>query len=204
MSIIIGFKRDGKIWMAGDSRVTQGSHVNVLSDSTSKIWQEPGIIIGGVGTLHELQLMRFGGLIDYKDVIADEVDAAYIYWLYTKYADLFCKRYGVNLDANTGYPQVLSSTFMFAVNGHLYTLDSWGSVLEHENFEAIGCADDLVRGYLAGYLASHKDVEDVPQLLIDAIKMAATMDSGIDTNAVIYVQEFEDYDENPENSDEGN
>lgn len=29
------------------------------------------------------------------------------------------------------------------------------------------------------------------------------MDSGIDTNAIIYVQEFDDYDENPENSDEG-
>lgn len=183
--------------MAGDSRVTQGTHVSKLSESTSKIWQEEeGMIIGGVGTLHELQLMRYGHLIDPDDILLGRVDVEYLYWLYSKYGDLYLKRYGATLDGNTGYMNMLSSTFMFAVDGHLYTLDSWGSVLEHDTFEAIGCADDLVRGYLMG----HEDEEDVPKLLADAIKAAAKVDSGIDDNISIYVLDFDEELQNSENS----
>lgn len=191
MSIIIGYKKGNKIWMAGDSRVAVGSHVDKLVDSTAKIWQENNVIIGGVGLLNELQLMRYTHPIPLEDVVLGKVDAEYLYFLYSGFGAAFLEHFGVTLEPNVGYGQVLSSSFMFAVNGQLFVLDSSGSVMEYDKFEAIGCANDLVRGYLLG----HQDEEDIEKLLTDAINYAATMDNGIDTNISIYSLEFQADDE---------
>lgn len=183
MSVIVGFKRDGKIWMAGDSRVSMGTHVEKLADSTSKIWTENDMmIVGGVGLLSELQLMRYGHFIPQEEILLDNVDAEYLYSLYSYYGKAYLDHFGITLDTNTGYQSIIASSFMFGVNNHLMVLGNDGSVAEYDDFAVIGCADDLVRGYIMG----HKDEKDVEKLLRDAIKHAATMDSGIDTNINVY------------------
>ena len=183
MSVIVGFKRDGKIWMAGDSRVSMGTHVEKLADSTSKIWTENDMmIVGGVGLLSELQLMRYGHFIPQDEILLDHIDAEYLYSLYSYYGKAYLDHFGITLDANTGYQSIIASSFMFGVNNHLMVLGNDGSVVEYDDFAVIGCADDLVRGYIMG----HMEEEDVEKLLKDAIKHAATMDSGIDTNINVY------------------
>ena len=183
MSVIVGFKKDGKIWMAGDSRVTYGTHIEKLADSASKIWTENDMmIVGGVGLLSELQVMRYSHIVPEEDMLLDNVDAEYLYALYSVYGKLYLDHFGITLDANTGYAQILNSSFMFGINDHLMVLAPDGSITEYEDFAVIGCADDLVRGYIM----AHEDEEDVEKLLTDAIKHAATMDSGIDTNIKIY------------------
>ena len=190
MSVIIGYKKNNKIWMAGDSRVTSGTHIDKLAESTAKIWTENGMIIGGVGMLNELQLMRYSHPIVEEDILLDKVDPEYLFFLYSAFGKLYLEHYGITPEINSGYPDVLRSSFMFGVNGHLYVLDSFGSVMEYDNFEVIGCAADLVRGYILG----HQDEENVEQLLTDAIKYAATMDNGIDTNICIYSIDMEEHD----------
>ena len=183
MSVIVGFKRDGKIWMAGDSRVSMGTHVEKLVDSTSKIWTENDMmIVGGVGLLSELQLMRYGHFIPQDEILLDHIDVEYLYSLYSYYGKAYLDHFGITLDTNTGYQSIIASSFMFGVNNHLMVLGNDGSVAEYDDFAVIGCAGDLVRGYIMG----HKDEKDVEKLLRDAIKHAAAMDSGIDININVY------------------
>lgn len=190
MSIIIGYKKDGKLWMAGDSRVSSGTHIEKLTKSTAKIWQENDqLIIGGVGYLHELQFMRYNHFIADEDVILDKVDHEYLFFLYPEFAKRCLDHFGITLGPDAGYASALSTSFMFGVNGHLMILDSLGAVTEYDHFAALGCADDLVTGYILGH---ENEEKDIPTLLTNAIKYAATVNSGIDTNITIYCMDYEE------------
>ena len=83
MSVVIGFRRDNKIWMAADTRVsvdyTQYRH---LTDSCAKIWSENNIIYGGVGILSQLQSFRFNHIIPVSDVLLSNIDEEYIFNLF--------------------------------------------------------------------------------------------------------------------------
>ena len=81
----------------------------------------------------------------------------------------------------------MSSEIMIASGGGLFTLSSDGSVLEIKEYDAIGCAKDLV----ISYIEEHKKEKDVAKMLQNAIAAAAKKDSGIDTTSIVYSLELD-------------
>ena len=183
MSVIIGYKdKNGKVWMAGDRRVTQYTTIHDLPDSVSKIWDDNGVVYGGVGTLTEIQAMRFSHMVPAEAVELDKVDAEFVYDMYPIYAQAALEHKGIKLVDGHGYADFLVSEFLIGCNDRLFCLGQDGSVLEIDDFDAIGCAEDLVRGYILG----HQDEEDTEKLLRDAICFAADRNNGISKDAIVY------------------
>lgn len=178
MSVVVAIKKDSRIYMGCDSQVTSGRTCMTLRNPNNfKIWQVPNTehcLMGSVGNFRDACVIR-----TMRDLVLD----------YDVYKKSICFDYVVNeiVPSIIGRLQKanylkkdevfdsMDSSFLFAFENQLYNIHNDGSVIEIEDFIAIGSGKNEAIGNL---LSTER--EDPYARIIKAIKASATTDIYVD------------------------
>lgn len=173
MSVVVAIKQNGRVYMGCDSQVTSGGSRNTLKNPNNyKIWKVddiPNSVMGSVGMLRDACVVRvMHGLKPKKDVSV--INYKYVVnVLFPKITQYLrdIKFYALNNEK----VEFLESTFMFANKDKLFVLGLDYSVIEIEDYHAIGSGSPEAIGSLIS-----TEGEDPETRIIKAIKASATHD----------------------------
>jgi ATP-dependent protease HslVU (ClpYQ) peptidase subunit len=185
MSVVVAIKKDGIIYMGADSQVSRGGTRTTLSNPNNyKIWALRDVdncLMGAVGTLRANNIIKVADdlipeIVDIKQAVSfrfvvkhlvprmfDELDE---YKVLTKDNDDT-----VHMDAS----------FLLAYHDRLYSIDRYGSVIEVDDFCAIGSGANEALGSLLSTI----DEKDPVERIKTAIKASAAHDLYVDYPIVI-------------------
>ena len=185
MSVVVAIKKNGVVYIGADSQVTKGGTRATLSNPNNyKIWSVDGTdhcIMGAVGALRAANVMKVAsdlvpqivdikGAVDFKFVvknlvprIMDELD-----------------RYNILIKDKSGVPD-MDASFLFAYKDKLFSIDCYGTVIEVDDFCAIGSGSSEA----IGSLFSTASTDDPIKRILDAIKSSATHDIYVDYPIIV-------------------
>ena len=185
MSVVVAIKKDGIIYMGADSQVSCGGTRSTLSNPNNyKIWAVSDVdncLMGSVGMLRANNIIKVAsdlipeivdlkGNLDFRFVVRhfvprlmDELDE---YTVLTKDRDNV-----IHMDAS----------FLLAYHDRLYSIDRYGSVIEVDDFCAVGSGSCEALGSLLSSAAVTDPVERIKM----AIKSSAAHDIYVDYPIVI-------------------
>ena len=193
MSVVAAIKKDGVIYMGSDSQVTKGGTRTTLSNPNNyKIWKVSGTdncVMGGVGTLRDMNIIRTAyGLVSEMADIKNSVDFSYVVRSLVPEMMKELGKYEVLVKDSDGIKQ-MDSEYLFAYHDKLFSIGNYGSVIEVDDFCAIGSgASEAI-----GSLLSTVDVKDPVKRILDAIKSSAAHDIYVDYPIVITDTESTDF-----------
>lgn len=188
MSIVIASKYQNGVMLMADRQVTR-YRIQAVKDSVEKIYSVPGedILIGGVGTLRELQQIKkiSTNIFDVSKKLTERncIDAV----------DKITHEFRENGYIN---PNIvvddLSSQFLFCDAYNINYVGGDLGVIGNLNYFAIGCGEDLVMGYLNTVFKDKGPEEftfkEIKEVLEESIKVSCKDSLGIDDNInMLYV-----------------
>lgn len=185
MSVVVAIKKDGVIYMGSDSQVTKGGTRTTLSNPNNyKIWKVNGTdncIMGGVGTLRDMNIIRTSyDLVSEMADIKRDVDFGYVVRCLVPDMMRELGKYEVLIKDSEGI-KIMDSEYLFAYHDKLFSIGTYGSVIEIDDFCAIGSgASEAI-----GSLLSTIDEKDPVKRIQDAIKSSAAHDIYVDYPIVI-------------------
>ena len=178
MSVVVAIKEGNKVYIGADSQVTKGGTRTTLKNPNNyKVWRVEGVkhcIMGHVGNFRDTNIVRcmdrlvtdynvFCGHVGYefvvKKIVPDIVDEL--------------KRYGMIKDDK--YVEHLDSEFIFAFRDQLYLIGMDKSVIEIDDYVAMGSGEDQAIGSLLS-----TEGEDPKERIVKAIKASAAADIYVD------------------------
>ena len=178
MSVVVAIKENGKVYIGADSQVTRGgTRTTLKNENNYKIWRvigAPHCLMAQVGTLRDANVVRLmpNLVTDYniyrehigfdfvvKKVVPDIVEEL------TKYGFL---KEGEKTD-------VLDSCFLFAFEDQLWSIGQDKSVIEIEDYVAIGSGSDQAIGSLLS-----TEGQNPKERIVKAIKSSAACDIYVD------------------------
>lgn len=182
MSVIVGIKKDNKVYLACDSQVTIGPQKAYLhSPNNYKIWKvknSQNCLMAGVGKCRDICVVRLiDDFIDELAEIHDKIDYEYVvrYIVPHMFEVLREMKYIKEDDSS------MDSSYLFAYKDKLFHILSDGCVFEVTDEIAIGSGEQNA----LGSLDSSKNVKDVNKRLIDAVNAACNHDLYVSGNIVI-------------------
>ena len=178
MSVVVAIKSGDKVYIGADSQVTKGgTRVTLKNVNNYKVWKVKGAdhcLMAQVGNVRDANIVRlmdglvsdysvFKGYIDYeyvvKKIVPDVVDEL--------------KNYGNIKDEK--YIDFIDSSFLFSYKDQLYLIGRDRSVIEVDDYVAIGSGEDQAIGSLLS-----TEGEDPKTRIIKAIKASAASDIYVD------------------------
>jgi ATP-dependent protease HslVU (ClpYQ) peptidase subunit len=170
MSVVIGIKKDGIIYLGADTQVTYGNysrHYDHEDDHKMFIEKDLGLLIGFVGTAKQSYILKkmlpqFTSLKDgklTKDKLRQELLDPFIQAL---------KDYDL-LQMSDGHHDT-QIHMLVAKDDMLFQIESDGNILNHLHFSAIGSGSSVTIPYLK-YGGG-----DVKETLLNALRISARMD----------------------------
>lgn len=187
MSVVVGIKKDGVVYLGADTMATLGDSKRWLTNEHSqKIWAVedlPNAMMGGVGLLRDLNVVRYctDGLIPEIDIIKDTVSIRTIMEnaapIIMQSVDEYCK--AICLDREMG-PSTGLSNFFLAQGEHLFMITGDGYVDEIEDCDAIGSGADSALASLSNTVGEEPEVR-----IYKALHASSTMDVGVGAPYVI-------------------
>lgn len=185
MSVIVAIKKDGVIYIGADSQVTKGGTRMTLSNPNNyKIWTVGGIdnsLMGCVGSLRAANIMKVAdGLVPEMVDLKNKVDFRFVVKRLVPCMMDELESYGQLNKKDNGAP-CMESSYLFAYKDRLYSIDTYGSVIEVDDFCAIGSGASEAMGSLF----STVKIDDPIKRIQDAIKSSATRDIYVDYPIVI-------------------
>ncbi len=179
MSVVVAIKKDNVIYMGADSQATRGGSRSSLSNPNNyKIWKVKDVdhcLIGHVGRVRDACVIRvMSGLIKEIDVIKDNVNFDYVVnRVHPCILDELKKRNYVTIgDKFEG----MESRFLLAFKDKLFSIGNDGSIIEVDDFIAIGSGEAEAIGSLLTTSANDEPSERI----IKAIKSSAVHDIYVD------------------------
>jgi len=168
MTIIVGYKHEGNVYIGGDSLGISGYDTSNRIDE--KVFVTHGIAYGFTSSYRMGQILRYHSI---KIVHEDrKVDLpAYIVRHLVPMWRKIMEKHGF-LYAGGGQEE--SGSFLVGIDGRLFQIDSDFQVAENRlNYDAIGCGF----AYALGYLFS--DPDDTPKKVVTkAVKAAIEFSAG--------------------------
>ena len=178
MSVVVAIKENGKVFIGADSQVTKGgTRTTLKNENNYKVWRVPNAphcLMAQVGNLRDANVVRlmqdlvtdyniYRGHIGFdfvvKKVVPDIVEEL--------------TRFGYLKDGkNTEY---LDSSFLFAYKDQVWMIGQDKSVIEIEDYVAIGSGADQAIGSLLS-----TENENARDRIIKAIKASAAADIYVD------------------------
>lgn len=185
MSVVVTIKKDGIIYMGADSQASCGGTRSTFSNPNNyKIWAMSDIdncLMGSVGTLRANNIIKVASnLIPEIVDLKDNVDFRFV-------VRHFVPRLMDELDEYKvlckGKDDVLdmAASFLLAYHDRLYSIEHYGSVIEIDDFCAIGSGscESL------GRLLSSANIDDPVERIKMAIKASVAHDICVDYPIVI-------------------
>ena len=178
MSVIVAIKKGGQVYMGCDSQVTSGRTCMTLRNPNNyKIWRVPGAegcLMGSVGDYRDACLIRTArDLVTDYDVYRKHI--CYDFVVNDVVPAIIGKLQKANYIKKEGMFECMNSAYLFAFDNQLYNLHNDGSVLEIEDYIAVGSGKNESVGNL---LSTER--EDPYARILKAIKASATTDIYVD------------------------
>ena len=184
MSVVVAIKKDGVIYIGADSQATKGGTRTTLSNPNNyKIWSVSDVdncLMGCVGAFRACNVMKVAtDLIPEVVALKDAVDFRFVVrGLVPRMMDEL-GNYGI-LQKKDAAPN-MDASFILAYKDRLFSIDSFGSVIEVDDFCAIGSGSSEAIGSLLSTMGE----EDPVKRIMCAIKSSATHDIYVDYPIVI-------------------
>ena len=184
MSVVVAIKKDGVVYLGSDSQVTRGgTRTSLTNPNNFKIWKVKGVdncLIGHVGLLREACVIRvMENLLREIDVIHDEVNFQYVVTRVVPKIIDELKEF--NYIETEGKFKNMESKYLFAFKDKLFIIGFDGSVIEVDDYIAMGSGESESIGSL---LTTNSD-EDPETRIIKAIKASAAHDIYVDYPIVL-------------------
>ena len=185
MSVVVAINKDGIIYMGADSQVSRGGTRTTLSNPNNyKIWAVSDVdncLMGCVGTLRANNIIKVANelipeIVDLKDAVDFRFVVRHLVPRMMDELD----DYKVLLKDKDDAPD-MDAAFLFAYHDRLYSIDRYGSVIEIDDFCAIGSGSCEA----LGSLLSSADIDDPVERIKMAIKASAAHDIYVDYPIVI-------------------
>ena len=183
MSVVVAIKENGKIMMGADSQCTKGGTRRSLSNPNNyKIWKvldSENCLLGHVGLVREANVIRVArDLIPEMAQIKDKVDFSFVVkrLVPTMFEEL--EEYRVIKKGDN--PPEFDSSFLFAYKDKLFYISGNGTVIEIDDYCAIGSGECEAIGSLLS-----TEGESPEERIKKAIKASAANDIYVDYPIVI-------------------
>ena len=152
MSVVVAIKKDGIVYMGADSQVSRGGTRMTLSNPNNyKIWSLCDVdycVMGSVGALRANNVIKVAdNLIPESVDIKGTVDFRFVVKRLVPRLMEELDKYNILLkDKEDAYD--MSAEFLFAYHDRLFSIDRYGSVIEIDDFCAIGSGSSEALGSL--------------------------------------------------------
>jgi ATP-dependent protease HslVU (ClpYQ) peptidase subunit len=153
MSVVVAVKHNGIVYLGADSQISSSkSKFSFSNVNNYKIWRyhkfPESCLFGGVGSLRDINLIKVSdGLLNENNVLKGTIDFKYIVEnLVDNMFDTLRNKDRLVKDSDELYR--MSSGYLFSFNSNLYEIGSDGSVIDINDFTAIGSGQDIAIGSL--------------------------------------------------------
>lgn len=150
MSVVIAIKENGVIYLGADSQSTKGGTRMTLSNPNNyKIWtvdECDNCLMGHVGSVREGQIVHVNGLpIDELDVLHKAIDWKFVVKYIVPCIFKEVKTCGCIEEKDT----MMDSSYLFAYQDNVYAINCDGTVLQVDDYFAIGSGANEAMSSLA-------------------------------------------------------
>lgn len=183
MSVVIAAKYNNGIALAADKQATAGT---TKHDSVNKLqsFKYSNTGLGCVGWLRDCNLIRtLEEVVPYKDIL-DKIDINETYVIKNIIPPLFNHLSTNKRITNNNEVYEIGSQMIFVTPYKMFEIGGDFGVTESDcNYEAIGCGDDKIRGYMTSIGdTSYYSKDEISKLLHNAIIKACEKDVFINDN----------------------
>lgn len=199
MSVIVAIKKDGKIYMGCDSQVTSGgTRTTLKNENNYKIWKVSNIekcLMGSVGNLRDACAIRtMDDLVTEYNIYKNHI--SYRFVVNKLVPDIIERLQSFNFIKKDGVFDGIDSSYLFAFEDQLYMIHNDGSVLEIDDYVAIGSGKNEAIGSL---LSTEND--EPRERIIKAIKSSAASDIYVDYPIILINTESQNFEVVTEKND---
>jgi len=184
MSVVVAIKDGDKIYMGADSQVTKGGTRTTLNNPNNyKIWKVDGsdnCLMGHVGNLRDANVVRLmRDLVDDYDEFYERVNYRFVV-KYLVPEIIKTLKEAKFLKLTDDYLNYMESDFLFAYKDKLFLISSDGSVIEINDYVAIGSGASEAIGSLLS-----TEGQTPEKRIVKAIKSSAANDIYVDYPIII-------------------
>ncbi len=170
MTCIIGFIKNKKVYIGGDSAGVGGLDVTIRRDS--KVFKNGNFIMGYTSSFRMGQLLRFK--LKVKDQLKQQTDYEY---MCTTFIDAVRKCLKDNGYASVKDNEESIGSFLVGYNGKLYEIGSNLQVGEsYESFNSVGCGEDYAKGAMEVLVKSKQSPK---QIIKKALEIVVKFSGGV-------------------------
>ena len=184
MSVVVAIKEGDKIYIGADSQVTKGGTRTTLhNENNYKIWKVDGgdhCLMGHVGNLRDANIIRLmRNVFDDYDEFYSRINYRFIvkYLVPEIIKNLKDAQF---LKGSDNYIECLDSSFLFAYKDKLFYINCDCSVIEVNDYVAIGSGSNEAIGSLLS-----TEGQDPRSRIVKAIKSSAASDIYVDYPIVL-------------------
>lgn len=183
MSVVVAIKSENNIYIGADSQVTKGGTRSTLKNPNNyKIWKVGGIdhcLMAHVGAVRDACVVRLmDGLVTEYNVYKNHVDYEFVVKKVVPEIVDELKDYGMVKDDK--FIDMLDSSFLFVYKNKLFLISRDRSVLEIDDYVAMGSGEDQAIGSLLS-----TEGQDPKERIVKAIKATAASDIYVDYPIII-------------------
>ena len=184
MSVVVAIKEGDKIYLGADSQVTKGGSRTTLKNKNNyKIWKVDGVdncMMGHVGNVRDANIVRLmGGLIDDYDEYRERVNYRFVVkYVVPEIIKELKNAHFLKLEGD--YLDYLNSSFLFAYKDKLFYIGTDATVMEIDDYVAIGSGSQEALGSLLS-----TEGQNPKKRLVKAIKASAANDIYVDYPIII-------------------
>ena len=151
MSVVVAIKEGNKVYLGCDSQVTKGGTRTTLKNPNNyKVWKVAGVdncLMGSVGNVRDANIVRLmNGLVTEYNVFKNHVDYEFVVKKIVPDIVDELKQYGMVKDEK--FVDFIDSSFIFAFQDQLFVIGRDRSVIEVDDYVAIGSGEDQAIGSL--------------------------------------------------------
>lgn len=156
MSVVVAIKDKDRFVLGADKQSTCG---NLKSENETKLWTVPELedaIIGAVGTVRAIQLIRYCQLFD-KNTIPEKLSTRYIVnhvvpWIVKTLQD---NQVECSITDSVGKFMTIPASFIIAYKDGCWIINNDLSVSEVYDYTAIGSGNEIALGALYATQGNH-------------------------------------------------
>ena len=178
MSVVVAIKENGRVTIGADSQVTKGGTRRTLSNPNNyKVWRVLGTencMMAHVGLVREANVIRVArGLVPELAQLKDEIDFPFV--VKHLVPALFAELEEYRVIKGGSEPPRFESSFIFAYKDKLFYISGNGTVIEVDDYCAIGSGECEAIGSLLS-----TEGEPCEERIKKAIKASAANDIYVD------------------------
>lgn len=178
MSVVVAIKENNKVYIGVDSQVTKGGTRTTLKNPHNyKVWRVPGAphcLMAQVGSFRDSNVVRLmDRLVTDYNIFREHVGYEFVVKKVVPDIVEELKKYGMLKDDK--YIECMDSAFIFAFEDQLYMIGRDLSVIEIDDYVAMGSGEDQAIGSLLSTEGS-----EPRERIVKAIKASAAADIYVD------------------------